>query len=196
MPADAAVHGTLYHLPATPPRGDEIVPLRGLRTQFPDLYERHTRKYAGRPDDLNRRVEPLGCTWGEVVFLSPVHPAPLFAALSRSALGARPVAREPWALDAGCLDPARAVIRLMRHGQHADPPDEHDYLPFTTASLRAVSRVTLAAVRRLEALQPGDPWLPWVDVPHVLYRGAIPVSWFARPRSSAPLSSMIENPGN
>jgi hypothetical protein len=72
----------------------------------------------------------------------------------------------------------------MRHGHdghHADPPDEHDYLPFTTAGLRAVSQVTLAAVQRLEALQPGDPWLPWVDVPHVLYRGSIPVSWFRQP---------------
>jgi hypothetical protein len=27
-----------------------------------------------------------------------------------------------------------------------------------------------------ERLQPGEPWLPWVDVPHVLYRGTIPLT--------------------
>jgi hypothetical protein len=137
---------------------------------------------ASRSAALDERVEPLGCTWADVVFLSPAHPAPLFAALRRAGTGLR--TREPWTLDARRLDPARAVIRLMRHGHdghHADPPDEHDYLPFTTAGLRAVSQVTLAAVQRLEALQPGDPWLPWVDVPHVLYRGSIPVSWFRQP---------------
>jgi hypothetical protein len=72
----------------------------------------------------------------------------------------------------------------MRHGSdghHAAPADEHDYLPFTTAALRAVSRVTVAAIERLQSLKPGDPTLPWVDVPHVLHRGPIPVDWFTRP---------------
>lgn len=65
------------------------------------------------------------------------------------------------------------MIRLMRRGRdghHADLPGPDDYLPFTTAGLRAVSRVTVAAIERLESLRPGDPWLPWADVPHVLYR--------------------------
>jgi hypothetical protein len=52
MPADS-VQGTLYHLPATPPRGDAILPLRQMRTRFPDLHERHTRKYASRPAALD-----------------------------------------------------------------------------------------------------------------------------------------------
>ena len=187
MPADASVQGTLYYLPATPARGDAILPLRQMRTRFPDLFERHARKYATRPGALDQRVEPLGCAWADLVFLSPAHPAPLFTALRR-ATGSGPRTPEPWTLDAGRLDPARAVIRLMRHGHHADPPDEHDYLPFTTAGLRAVSRVTLAAIQRLEALQPGDPWLPWADVPHVLYRGPIPVSWFRQPGGGATVS--------
>jgi hypothetical protein len=48
---------------------------------------------------------------------------------------------------------AAAVQGTLYH--RADPPGEHDYLPFTTAGLRAVSRVTLAAIERLEALRPG-----------------------------------------
>jgi hypothetical protein len=60
MPADALVKGTLYHLPATPACGDAILPLRQMRTRYPDLYERHARKYAGRPAALDQWVEPLG----------------------------------------------------------------------------------------------------------------------------------------
>lgn len=183
MDISTTIQGTLYLLPRTAVRGDEIIPLCQMRTRYPDLYELNIRKYAARPATVDQWIEPLGCTWSEVVFLSPVHPAELFAVprAGREVRERKPP--KPWILDAGRLDPARTVIRLMRHGRdghHAEPADEHDYLPFTTAGLRAVSRVTVAAIKRLETLEPGDPWLPWVDVPHILHRGAIPVKWFQR----------------
>ncbi|WP_256838150.1 hypothetical protein [Ornithinimicrobium faecis] len=136
-------------------------------------------KYAHASEVLTRDITPLECTWADVVFLSPVHPAQLFAALRRS--GRSVPDAQPWVLPADRLDPSRTVIRLMRagaDGHHADAPDADDYLPFTTASLRAVNRVTVDAIQRLESLLPDDPWLPWVDVPHVLYRGSIPLTWF------------------
>lgn len=172
----AVVQGVLYHQPVLQPRGNALLPLRQLRDSYSDLYERHRRKYNRRPQVLRNPVEPLHCTWADVTFLSPVHPAPLFHAIGISY-------REPWTLDAARLDPDRAIIRLMRHGEdghYPDPADEDDYLPLTTATLRAVSRVTQAAIDRLSRLQSGDPALPWVDVPHILYRGSIPFDWFKR----------------
>lgn len=188
MPSSTPVQGTLYIFPRTAVRGDAIIPLSQMRTRFPDLYELNARKYAARPDVMDLPVEPLQCTWSDVVFLSPVHPAPLFAALRVTRDDGRARVPQPWTLDAWRLDPARTVIRLMRHGidgHYADPADEHDYLPFTTAGLRAVNRVTVAAIERLESLEPGDPALPWVDVPHVLHRGCIPVDWFRRTATPA-----------
>ncbi|OLT22335.1 hypothetical protein BJF81_00250 [Ornithinimicrobium sp. CNJ-824] len=173
------ITGILYHRPASAVRGNAILPLNCLRDLHPDLYELHTAKHAAAPAVLDQVVAPLGCSWGDVVFFSPVHPRPLLAALRHS--GRTVPEQEPWVLPAGRLDPDRTVIRLMRAGaagHHADPPDADDYLPFTTASLRAVNRVTVQAVRRLRTLQPDDPWLPWVDVPHVLYRGPVPLTWF------------------
>jgi hypothetical protein len=90
-------------------------------------------------------------------------------------------------LSAELLDPSRTVIRLMRagvQGHYPGPADDDDYLPYTTASLRAVSRITVDAIRRRERLQAGDPWLPSVDVPHIPCRGAIPAVWFQQPAST------------
>lgn len=178
MPA-STVRGTLYHRPTTAVRGDAVRPLKMLESRYTDLYRINARKYGDDISVIDRPVEPLGCTWGDVVFLSPVHPAPLFAALRRAG---RPMCDvEPWTLDAHRLDPARTVIRLMRQGAaggRADPPDPDDYLPFTTAALRAVNRITIDAISRLENLGPDDPLLPWVDVPHIIHRGPVPVAWF------------------
>lgn len=178
------VLGELFHVPSMTVRGDAVLPLNMLRERYPGLYSRHRSQQRADLSLPLPQVEPLRCDWGDVVFFSPVHPAPLFAALRRSG---RPVSgRRPWVLPAARLDPSRTVIRLMRAGAdgHAlDPASPGDYLPFCTASLRAVDRVTVDAVQRLEALAPGDPWLPWADVPHVLHRGSVPVDWFSdRPR--------------
>jgi len=176
------VKGTLFHLLPRTTQGDHLLPLNQLRDTFPELHTRHARKYDGRESELSQPVAPLGCTWGDVVFLAPLHPAPVFAALNRSGRSVSTV--EPATIDAGRLDPTRCVIRLMRHGtagHFPDPIDDDDYLPFTTASLRAVNRVTVAAIERLENLPADAPWLPWVDVPHVLHRGPIDLALFTRP---------------
>lgn len=76
-----------------------------------------------------------------------MHPAPLFAALRRS--GKAVADQQPWILPAHRLDPDRTIIRLMRAGADGHTPDPctaDDYLPFTTAALWAVDRVTVAAV--------------------------------------------------
>lgn len=179
--SDHTAHGTLYHCLTTEVRGDALLPLKTLERVHPDLYRFNLRKYGDEVYVIDRAVDPLGCTWGDVVFLSPVHPAPLFAALRRAGRPMREV--QPWTLDAALLDPERTVIRLMRRGasgHRADPAEPDDYLPFTTAGLRAVTRITVDAITRLENLGPDDPLLPWVDVPHILHRGPIPVVWFSR----------------
>ncbi|MER5636036.1 hypothetical protein ABT095_03675 [Kitasatospora sp. NPDC002227] len=171
--------GTLYHTAVTDPRGEELLPLADLRDRHPDLYTRHLAKYRGREHRLHEQVLPLNCSWTEVVFLSPVDPAVLFAAMRAAG---RPVPDIPvWTLDAARLDPARCCIRLMRMTRgalSADPGGPEDHLPLTTATLRAVSEVTDRALARLRTLAPDEPARPWGDVPHVLHRGPIPLQLF------------------
>ncbi|HEY6738284.1 MAG TPA: hypothetical protein VI076_05490 [Actinopolymorphaceae bacterium] len=150
-----------------------------LRRRYPDLYARHAAKYEGREHVLSQPVPPLECTWGDVTFFSPVDSRVLFEAIRES--GRKVPVMRNWTLDAGHLDPSRTCIRLMRKSATAissEPATPDDFLPFTTATLRAVSRVTDAALTRLRNLTADEPLLPWVDVPHVLHRGPVPFSLF------------------
>lgn len=182
VPASAAgrrARGTLFHTAVAAPRGDELLPLTLLAERYPDLHARHVAKYAGREHRLRERVIPLDCAWADVVFFSPVDSSVLFDAV-RSA-GRRAGAGRMWTLDASRLDPRRCCVRLMRVTRgalSADPGDEDDYLPLTTATLRAVSQVTDRALTRLRTLGPDEPMLPWGDVPHVLHRGPVPLDVF------------------
>ncbi|MEU6173166.1 hypothetical protein ABZ832_14725 [Streptantibioticus parmotrematis] len=165
-----------FHTRVGEPRGDELLPLAMLAERHPDLYARHAAKYARRQHRLRERVIPLDCTWADVVFFSPIDSTVLFDA-ARSA--GRQVWSGPfWTLDASLLDPDRCCVRLMRVTRgagSADPGTEDDYLPLTTAVLRAVSDVTHRALERLRTIGPDEPLLPWGDVPHVLHRGPVPL---------------------
>ena len=101
MPADAPVQGTLYHLPATPACGDAILPLRQMRTRYPDLYQRHARKYASRPAALDQWVEPLGCAWGRRGLL--------VASASGTAVRSAAPAHGQRTAHAGAVDPGRGA---------------------------------------------------------------------------------------
>jgi hypothetical protein len=179
--APLRAQGILFHTAVADPCGDDLLPLSALRERYPELYARHLAKYAGREHRLRERVIPLDCAWSDVVFFSPVDSVVLLDAM-RSA--GRRVARIPmWRLDAARLDPRRCCVRLMRMtrgASSADPGDEDDYLPLTTATLRAVSQVTDRALTRLRTLAPDEPARPWGDVPHVLHRGPVPLDLFRR----------------
>jgi len=167
----------LYHSPVGSDHGDQILPLNLMRESFPDLHATHYAKYVGRESALGQTIPPLSCTWGDVAFLSPVDSGLLFDALRQSG---RSVPSLPFCtLDASVLDPDRTWIRLMRKfltGPEAEPASGDDFLTFTTATLRAVSRVTHTALERPRNLTAHEPMLPWVDLPHILHRGPVPIA--------------------
>jgi hypothetical protein len=158
-------------------RGDEILPLNQLRERYPDIYERELAKYAARPETLRNQVYPLSCCWGDVVFLSPVHPAPIFAALRESGrIG--PVVIDYWTLDAELLDPARTCILLKRHDPQLRPQPPEDFIAYSPETVAALSTPSERALQRLRTLNATEPLYPWADIPHVLHRGPIPLSAF------------------
>ena len=158
-------------------RGIDILPLNQLRDRYPDLYEHHAQKYAARPETMNHPVPPLGCTWSDVVFLSPVHPAPIFDALRESGrIG--PGSLDYWTLDADLLDPRRTCILLKRYDPELRPQPPEDFIPYSPAAAAALATPSDQALQRLRNLNATEPLYPWADIPHVLHRGPIPLSLF------------------
>lgn len=167
---------TLYHRAVREMRGDELLPLNRLRDAYPDIYEREGKKYAGREQLRREKVLPLGCLWGDVLFFSPVHPSPLLEAVRESGREVPPV--RFWTLNAAELDPERACIKRVQPwpGGVYTPPTPADYLPFSPEPLAQVSLPSTTTLTRLHTLPPGAPLILWMDVPHVLYRGGLPLS--------------------
>jgi hypothetical protein len=168
---------TLLYKAAGDTRGDAILPLNQLREQYPDLYEVHAAKYADRPHRMQTPVYPLDCTWADVVFLSPVHPAPIFEAMHESGrIG--PVVVDYWTLDAELLDPATTCILMKRHDPELRPQPPEDFIPYTPQTVASLSVPSERALQRLRTLNATEPLYPWADIPHILHRGPIPVTAF------------------
>lgn len=166
---------TLYHRAVRDVRGDALRPLNVLRELHPDVYAREAAKYVGREALMQERVGRLDCLWNDVLFFSPVHPGPLLNAVRATGREVPPV--RFWTLDASQLDPARACVRLVRPwpGGVLPAPDPADELPFTPHTLREHSVAPPATLARLRELPEGAPLILWMDVPHVLYRGCVPL---------------------
>src|SRR5258708_40042471 len=69
----------LYHLCSRDFRGTMLYPLHGLRTLFPDLYEREKQKWTGRESVLDYVVPGLNIAWADTVNLSALDPRLLLA---------------------------------------------------------------------------------------------------------------------
>lgn len=167
---------TLYHRAGRDVRGDRLLPLNALRRTWPDVYAREVRKYEGREALRDSVLPDLACGWGDVLFLSPVDPGPLLDVLRAAGHAAAPV--RFWTLPAAALDPEHARVLLPRPwpGGVFQPHAPDDLQPFMRDVLAGACVPPAATLARLRALPPGAPLLLWADVPHVLYRGSLPLS--------------------
>ncbi|TDU90513.1 hypothetical protein EV138_4104 [Kribbella voronezhensis] len=166
----------LYKAAVRDLHGDQILPLSSIRDRYPELYQREAAKYADYPHVMDIPVHPLGCRWSDVLFFSPVHPTVIFDALAES--GRIKSGPSYWTLDADLLDPDKTCILLKRHDPHHRAQPAEDYLPYTADAVAALATPPPEALARLRRLTPTEPLFPWRDIPHVLHRGPIPVSWF------------------
>ncbi|MFY7856064.1 MAG: hypothetical protein ACOVQT_07985, partial [Rubrivivax sp.] len=75
------------------------------------------------------------------------------------------------------LNPARACVHLPRPWPGGVKPDHDpaDERPLDARTLRAVSVPPAGTLARLRELPEGAPLILWMDVPHVLYRGSVPL---------------------
>lgn len=75
----------IYHMVPNQMVGDKLIPLNSLKTTYPYLYEKYTKKYLDHPERsklLQRCIPRLNCLWNDVIHLLPIHPHYNFNTLS------------------------------------------------------------------------------------------------------------------
>jgi hypothetical protein len=65
----------LYHAKPIDLRGDHLLPLNSLRSQYPDLFTHAFSKYLGREHLAEIKLPLLNCLWNDVIHLAPINPA-------------------------------------------------------------------------------------------------------------------------
>ncbi len=163
-------HGIyLYHMVPDNLRGDTLYPLNLLQKTYPAEYEAAKRRYVGREHLLTQRIAALDCFWGDVLFLTPCHPARIAKAFQEIGLELDAAFYE---IDATKLAPDKAAIWLGV----GDPNDLATYVAYKPETLKQYDLVTRqTSVRYRQAKEAGHKPYLFEDAPHVLYRGPIEV---------------------
>lgn len=164
---------------------DVLYPLNMLKEKFPGLYEVHMQKYHNpeyedperkRKNIPNRLIPTLEqAAWGDVVQLTPVHPAELRKALDDAGFESREM--KFYQIDPELLDPEKTTIYLFREDVEKESPESYTkYDPKNLAEHSAISERTKEHYKQMAAqgLRP----LLFVGVPHVFHKGPIDVSNF------------------
>jgi hypothetical protein len=161
----------LYHVVPPGMRGDRLYPLRQLRTKMPDIYRRHMAKYVDRPALPSTRIPPLECGWGDVVFLTAVHPRKLRAAL-HSCGHTDAAEMRAYEIHVDSIHQLESVVMYDRVGDRYV-----SYIPFNAIRMSEYDMVPEDTLRhyRLSKLLGQKPFRHQY-VPQILYRESIDVS--------------------
>ena len=161
-----------------------LYPLNGLRSHFPDLYEREKEKYVGRESVLEYRIPILNAVWGDTVNLSTLDPRLL--ATERRELGVpfsqlltRRLVRIPIDRIAGLPAVRYAGASLWLNSSPGDSsvprtPPEDEFTAFDPARYVETREVPIRHREYLKhQLAIGERALGFVFVPHVLVAAPI-----------------------
>jgi len=162
----------LYHAVPRQMKGAVIYPRNQLREVDPELYEEYSRKYADRERLMQERITPLNCLWGDVVFLTAVHPAVFRKAFeSTGYVRSRPF--RSFEFNASDLDHSQITV-LSR--MEVNIPTA--YKPFSLDKFEEYSTIPQATFdywREQKAKGAERPFL-YLHIPHILYKGTLDTS--------------------
>jgi hypothetical protein len=172
----------LYHRKPRDMHGNLLVPLNVLKTISVEEYERQRGKYAGRETLMQQRVSPLGCLWNDVIHLSPIHPATLARCARAAGLGWQEThwfEIDPVAMGFNSENTAIFHYRTIDYGEQMSPAE---FDSFDVEQLPALAEVRQSTRDYYQSREPGNRYLLFVGVPHVLHRGMLnvestPIIW-------------------
>jgi len=168
----------LYHIKPADLNRDSLLPLNQIKQFDQALYEKKVKKYKSREVLLERIIPKLNCYWNDVLFFSSVHPQKIKDSFNEVEV--------KWRLfDWYELNPndisdfeKNTVIYNSKEKQKGDfSIDEKEVIPFSLDALekyRKIPEATKKHYKDMKAL--GERIFTFYQIPHILYKGKIPVS--------------------
>jgi len=166
----------VYHRVPSNLIGSVLYPLNELKRVHPEAAATHLKKYRGREALLNRRIPHLDCLWNDALHLSAVHPSKIKSALEEARHILPPY--NWFEIDAALLSPDRTVLWEYPESERARGDwtlDDHEVIPFDPGSLDRYSEVNARTRRYYARFKPGERFLLFVGIAHVLFKGSVEV---------------------
>lgn len=160
----------IYHKVPQDMEGKVICPLNILKEKYSDINKAKAEKYENRQELSRYRIENLDCAWGDVVFMTSVHPENLQVVFESCGFKDQ-IKGNFYQIPVGDLD--RDNLLIMEPQMRL--PKGKDFISFDEALLR--ENVSDGMIEYLieKKRESGNPLL-YAFVQHVLYKGCIDVS--------------------
>lgn len=160
----------IYHIVPDNFTGDTLYPLRILQEKYPQD-ERYTKKYTDRPHIPQLYIPQLDCYWPDVIHFGAIHPLVLRQALTDAWF---PQDFSYYAIDTDKLDQSKMIVYLNLAKADKNNLIPEDFVAFNTSELSKRSNIpqdTLVYYKK-KATEGKSP-IPFLFVPHILYKGII-----------------------
>ena len=151
--------------------GTILRPLNEWKELDPQLYTAKAAKYDNRKWVMEQQIDPLGCVWNDVLFLQPIDPRKIEAALV--SLGHRLTGRNFYKIPLSLLEQEQTVLWLWEHDGAANclPNRFSQCTAEGIARHKEIPQVTFEYYSQ-EYAEARNPLL-YYRVPHILYKGIL-----------------------
>jgi hypothetical protein len=161
----------LYHWVPPAMTGTQLVPLNQLKAISERAYRFATRKYAGRENVRQFFIPPLECYWGDVIFLTAVHPLEVKKAYQ--GCGMELMKKRFFKIDPSRLDPQLATVWPFETKYNEGAVFEA-FDPNTIEKYSHISEKTLNHYREQARIDRQNVFV-FAYIPHIMYKGTIDV---------------------
>lgn len=161
----------VYHAVPENMQGSVLYPRNQLAKLYPELAAEYTAAYAGREEVASQHIPTLGCNWGDVLFLSPVHPQ-LVIDTMRDHGAPVDFKLEAYQVEIDTLDQSKLTV-MLTVGLGDDGKQFVPYDASRLAEWRQIPQISRDHYDKMVAL--GEQPFTYGGIPHFLYRGTIDI---------------------
>ncbi len=162
----------IYHAVPEDMQGTVLYPRNELAKIYPKLAAVYTAQYKGREEMAATHIPTLDCNWGDVLFMSPVHPQVVIDTMRAHGAPANFKLRA-YEVPVDMLDLDKLTIMITV----ALGDDGKQFVPYDDTKLQQwqnIPQITLDYYDKMVAL--GEQPFTYGGIPHFLYKGTLDVS--------------------